>query len=422
MKKVVVTGIGMVTPLGNNSQETWARVRAGESGAGKITSFDANGWPVNIGCEVKNFELDSDAFLKEDHCYLNRATEFGLQAGYEAMKDANLDDIDSARLGVCVGTGIGIVRPSDMLNLIRFYEFGSNFVGITAYMEKNPPHCSEVIRNHPATLAHVLARKWKAKSFCTTLSTACTASAQAIGYGLREIRHGNADIALVGGADSLAGELLHAGFCMLGVLSKYEGDPAEASRPFDQSRDGLVISEGGAMLVLESYEHANRRGARIYGELVGYGESENAYRITDLPEDGRGAILAMSLALKDAMLTPTDIDYINAHGTSTEQNDRVEAIAIEKLFYNQNASPWISSTKSETGHLVAAAGAVEAALTVLSVHDQVLPPTRNLKDPIFDRIIRYVRGNEMPTNVRYGLSNSFGFGGTNATLVFGRSE
>lgn len=423
---MVITGIGLVTPLGVGRQTTWAALCAGKSAAGPIKQFDARNWPVNFACEVPPFLLSPNAALKHQVPSLNRPNTFALEAAFEAMTDANLSGDDtgaSDRLGISVGTGIGTIRPQDIVRILSGHDMNDGADKLAAFLEQGTSGSDLAAMNHPALLAALLAERWGADAYASTFTTACAASSQAVGYGMRAIVQDDADIVLSGGADSLAGELLLAGFCLLGVLSQRKNSPETASRPFDKKRDGLVAGEGAAMLVLEEREHALKRGAHIYAEIKGYGESENAYRITDLPEDGKGAIRSMSAALADAGLTPADIEHINAHGTSTEQNDRVEALAIEQVFYESGSAPVITASKSQIGHFVAAAGAVEAAIAVLSLVHQCVPPTLNLEEPLTGKThtLRFATTcTKQP--MRYVLSNSFGFGGTNASLIFGASH
>jgi 3-oxoacyl-[acyl-carrier-protein] synthase II len=279
-----------------------------------------------------------------------------------------------------------------------------------------------VMQNHPGTLALVLSSRWQALGPTSTIHTACASSGQSLGQAFLQIQRGEADVMLAGGADSLAGELLLAGFCLLGALSRRNHDPEGASRPFDKDRDGFVAGEGAAMLVLEEREHAVARGATIYAELAGYGETESAYRITDLPENGRGIVEAMRHAIDDAGLSPSDIDYVNAHGTSTELNDRIEALAVRRLFGSRGHVPLVSSTKSEVGHLICAAGAMEAAFCVLSIRDNKVPPTRNLHKTDCGEDIDFVPHVMRQTRVNAALSNSVGFGGTNSVVAFKRHD
>lgn len=422
-RRVVVTGVGAISPLGNTIADTWNGIISGYSGAGHIEQFDASSWPVRIACEVKKFELDSQAYKNCDRGLMNRPCEFGMAAAYEAIEDSGfLSSHSSQRFGVSVGAGIGTIRPGEILRILERYDIQPGFEGVSEYLEKSASQEQGLgLKNHPGMLAAHLAKRWGAQNRIQTHNTACAASSQSIGEALLAIRRGEADVMLAGGADSLAGELLLAGFCLLGVLSQNRGDPKEASRPFDKSRDGFVASEGAAFLVLEEFEKARSRGAKIYCELKGYGHSENAYRITDLPDDARGAKYSMESSMRDAGIGLDEIDYINAHGTSTEQNDRVEALAISDVFYQRGHAPRVSSSKSQIGHLVAASGAIEAAISVKSAEKQMLVPNINLSEQTVNDEIQFVRTSQR-ADIRNIISNSFGFGGTNSSLIFGRVD
>jgi 3-oxoacyl-[acyl-carrier-protein] synthase II len=277
-------------------------------------------------------------------------------------------------------------------------------------------------RYHPATLANLLSYRWRALGPLSTINTACASSGQSIGQALHQIRRGDADVMLAGGSDSIAGVIYLAAFCLLGAVSARNADPAGASRPFDKQRDGFVASEGAAMVVLEEREHALRRGARIYAELRGYGDTANAYRVTDLPEDGEGIIRAMEQAAADGGVDLATIDYINAHGTSTPLNDRIEAAAIDAVFTRRGLRPLVSSTKSSTGHLISAAGAVELAFCALALRDQIVPPTCNLEATDCSPTVAFVAKTARRQPLRVALSNLLGFGGSNATLTVAAAE
>jgi len=423
-RRVCVTGIGLVSSLGHDRETTWANVLAGKSGAAPIEVFDAKTWPTSIACEVHNWTLPPEALNPEHLPWLSRPAGFGVGAAWEALVDSGIvSQVDPNRFGVCVGSNVGAVSPMRLAALVRGIDqthpdfprlSASNFgVGGSSHM---------VMQNHPGTLALVLSSRWQALGPTSTIHTACASSGQSLGQAFLQIQRGDADVMLAGGADSLAGELLLAGFCLLGALSRRNHDPEGASRPFDKDRDGFVAGEGAAMLVLEEREHALARGATIYAELAGYGETESAYRITDLPENGRGIVEAMRHAVDDAGLSPSDIDYVNAHGTSTELNDRIEALAIRRLFGSRGHVPLVSSTKSEVGHLICAAGAMEAAFCVLSIRDNRVPPTRNLNKTDCGEDIDFVPHVMRQTRVNAALSNSVGFGGTNSVVAFKRHD
>lgn len=417
-RRVVVTGIGIVSPLGNDRETTWRHVLAAHSGARPITQFKAGTWPTTFACEVDNFVLSTGAIDTMHRPYLNRPSEFGVEAALEAMTDSGLAaTIAPERLSVAIGAGIGAISPHQLAGLLAGMAVKKGLPDLSAQVEGKGGQFL-VLKNHPGTLAALLAARWGALGPATTIHTACASSGQALGQALHQIRRGDADAVLAGGADSLAGELLLAGFCLLGALSRRNDDPQGASRPFDQDRDGFVASEGAAMLVLEERQHALARGARIYAEFAGYGETASAYRITDLPEDGRGIVEAMERAVADAEIDFGAVDYINAHGTSTELNDRIEALAVKRVFGARGHRPKVSSTKSEVGHLISAAGALEAAFAVLSIRDRVVPPTRNLFRPDCDDGIALVAHEAQPGRVDAALSNSIGFGGSNSVVAF----
>ncbi len=421
-RKVVITGIGLVSPLGNSREETWRRVLAAESGARYITQFRAETWPTTFACEVSGFQMSPETINPQVRKYLNRPSEFGVEAAFEAMKDSGIEgSIVPERFGVSIGAGIGAISPHGLAKMLAGMDVAEGLPDLSSTVEKSGDTFI-VLKNHPGTLAALLSARWQAFGPTTTIHTACASSGQSLGQAYLQIKRGEADVMLAGGADSLAGELLLAGFCLLGALSTRNADPAGASRPFDKDRDGFVASEGAAMLILEEKERALARGAKIYAEFAGYGETESAYRITDLPEDGRGVVEAMELAVKDANLGHSDIHYVNAHGTSTQLNDRVEALAVRRVFGAKGYKPMVSSTKSEVGHLISAAGAMEAAFIALAIRDGKIPPTRNLHNTDcgdgIDLIARDMRTKE----IFAAMSNSVGFGGSNSVVVFKRHE
>jgi 3-oxoacyl-[acyl-carrier-protein] synthase II len=437
MRRVVVTGIGAVSPQGNDRESTWAGVCAGKSGAGPITQFEASTWPVKFACEVRDFKLPEGACLPRHAKYLNRPSEFGVAAALEAIQDsgllvASMDDMDvmddrvncdPELFGVSVGAGIGAVSPKELASMLRSLAAEGNFEDLGRVVQQQA-ESHIFLRNHPGTLAWLLAARWNARGPVTTVHTACASSGQSIGQAMLQIQRGEADVMLAGGADSLAGELLLAGFCLLGALSRRNDDPQRASRPFDKDRDGFVASEGAAMLVLEERDRALARGAKIYAEVSGFGETESAFRITDLPPDGRGTVEAMRDAIAMAGLTPDDVGYINAHGTSTEVNDRIECLAVQRVFGDQRADLCVSSTKSTTGHLISAAGALELMFCILALRDQKVPPTINLENPVsgcvFDFVPRVAKSFSAEKPLRAALSNSIGFGGSNSAVLVTR--
>lgn len=411
-RRVVVTGLGAVTPLGLTMAASWDGALAGRSPAGPIRRFDASGFPSRIAYEVSAaFALDTAPFRSAEVALLGRAATFGCQAALEAFAEARLERgpaADPERTAVCFGSGAGSLPFSwhERCFLPKAYEGAM---------------VAEVVTSFPFIVSTVLARLANARGGAATVHTACAASGQALGEAFEMIAYDDADVVITGGADSMIEPFYIAGFSLLGALSKRNNAPAAASRPFDVRRDGFVLGEGAAVLVFEEYEHARRRGARIVGEVLGYGVTESAYRITDLHPSGRGPVEAMQAALAVAGREPEDIGYLNAHGTSTELNDRVEALAVEKVFgAHARAGLRTSSTKSMTGHLIAAAGALELAFCLKALNDQVLPPSVNLEeqDPACRIALTPTTATKAP--LRYALSNSVGFGGSNTALVVGR--
>ena len=421
-RRVCITGIGIVSPLGNCRESSWHNVVAGRSAAGPITRFDASTWPTQFACEVsQEFSLEEDALLPQHLPILNHAAQFGVMAAKEAMADAAFEvPLPPERLGVCMGAGIGAIQPLQLATIL------SSMGKLNPEQQARCAQLAEeemkglLLRNHPATLGSILAARWGAQGPVNTIHTACASSGQSLGQALMHVRRGDADVILAGGADSLASELLLAGFCLLGALSTRNDDPQGASRPFDKDRDGFVAGEGAAMLIVEEKDHALRRGAKIYCEFAGYGETESAYRITDLPENGRGCVEAMHGAVLDGGIDHGEVDYINAHGTSTELNDRVEALSVRRVFGARGVNPFVSSTKSEIGHLISAAGAMEAAFCALAIRDGAVPPTRNLSRTDCGEDINFVAGESRKFPVRAALSNSIGFGGSNSVVALKR--
>jgi 3-oxoacyl-(acyl-carrier-protein) synthase len=416
-RRVCITGIGIVSPLAHEREGTWRRVVAGDCAAAPVRQFDASSWRTNFACEVLDYKLPAAAIRPQDLALLNRASEFGVGAALEAMTDSGLaGTVAGDRFGVSVGVGIGAVQPEGLAELLAGIDVELGERDLARHLETRAAS-QLALKNHPATFAHLLSYRWGALGPLTTINTACASSGQSLGQALLQIRRGDADAMLVGGADSLAGELYLAAFCLIGAVSARNGDPGAASRPFDRGRDGFVASEGAAMLVLEERERAVARGAKIYAELRGYGDTCNAYRVTDLPEDGRGIMAAMETAVADSGLGLEMIDYINAHGTSTPLNDRIEAMAIDRVFTARGLRPLVNSTKSETGHLISAAGALEAAFCALAVRDGVIPPSRNLAASDCSPTVAFAPRTAVRRPVRAALSNLLGFGGSNATLV-----
>ena len=414
-RRVVITGMGVVTPIGTGVSQFWEGLVSGRCGIRQVTRFDASGYDTTIAAEVPDF--DPSQFMdRKEAKRMDRYAQFGIAAAQLALKDAELSGdgptrgFDGERAGVAFGTGIGGMETYDQQ--------------FRVLLEKGPSRVSPffipmLISNMAAGGIAIL---FGLKGPNVTLTTACAASAHAIGYAFRTIERGDADIMIAGGSEAPIVPMAFAGFTSMKAMSTRNCDPARAVRPFDLERDGFVMGEGGGVVVLESLEHALRRGARILGELAGFGESADAYHITAPAPDGEGAVLAMSRALEDAGMVPADIDYVNAHGTSTPLNDKIETAAIKTVFGRHAKHLAVSSTKSMTGHLLGAAGAVEFIATVLTVFHQVIPPTINYEHPDPECDLDYVPNVARRAEVRAAITNSFGFGGQNACLVVRKYE
>jgi 3-oxoacyl-[acyl-carrier-protein] synthase II len=406
-RRVVVTGMGIVSPVGIGLAACWENILAARSGIAAITRFDASAFPSRIAGEVKNFDVTKYVSGKDARRY-DTFIHYGQAATMEAVSDAGLDAYkgDHARIGVCIGSGIGGLQMIE--NTHHAYEQGG-------VRKISPFFVPGTIINMVAGLVSIQ-YGYKGPNFA--LVSACSTANHSLGEAARLIEYGDADIMVAGGAEATVSPLGIGGFCAARALSHRNEEPATASRPWDVDRDGFVLGEGAGILMLEEYEHAKARGARVYCELAGYGMSADAYHITAPPEDGAGAARSMSNALNNAGLNTTDIDYINAHGTSTQIGDVAECIAVRRCFGEHADKLAVSSTKSMTGHLLGAAGGIEAVFTVLALRDQVAPPTANLfnRDPRCD--LDFVPNEARKMKIRSALSNSFGFGGTNATLAF----
>jgi 3-oxoacyl-[acyl-carrier-protein] synthase II len=423
-RRVVITGIGCVTPLGLGVEPLWKNLMAGGSGVGLTTVFDASRFPTKISAEVRNWDISDEGQDPARWRFCGRHTKFAAGAALQAMKDAGLPHglpADPTRLGVYLGSGEGqqdfasftrmmnAAITGDVLDVAKFTKEGLETLHPLAEVEQEP--------NMPA--GH-LAGLFNAQGPNLNCLTACAASSQAIGEATEIVRRGEADVMLSGGTHSMIHPFGVTGFNLLTALSTRNDEPTRASRPFDNERDGFVLGEGAAMVVLEELEHAKRRGARIHGELIGYGSTADAYRITDTHPEGRGASSCIRLALTDAGLGIHDIDYINAHGTSTSVNDRVETLAIKTVFGDHAYKIPVSSTKSMMGHLIAAAGATELIVCLLAIRDHMLPPTINYENPDPDCDLDYVPNKARAAKCDRALSNSFGFGGQNISLIVGR--
>ena len=425
-RRVVVTGVGCVTPLGTEVETMWRRLLNSESGVGYTTLFDASNFPTKISAEVRNWDLSDVGENPDDWKYQGRHTHFAIGAAKKAVADSGLDleKLDPTRFGVYTGSGEGqqdFGRFTEMMvsglsggeefDLARFTKTGLERLNPLAELEQEP--------NMPA--GH-LASLFNAQGPNVNCLTACAASSQAVGEAVEIIRRGEADVMLAGGAHTMIHPFGVTGFNLLTALSTRNDEPTRASRPFDRDRDGFVLGEGSGMLILEGLEHAQARGAKIYGEIAGYGSTADAFRITDAHPEGRGAISCIKMALADAGLGVDDVDYINAHGTSTSVNDKVETLAIKKSFGDQAYKIPVSSTKSMMGHLIAAAGATELIICLLAIRDNVVPPTTNYETPDPDCDLDYIPNVAREHRCDAALSNSFGFGGQNIALLARRFD
>jgi len=408
-RRVVVTGVGLVSPLGIGREETWQGILAGKSGAAPITHFDTTGFPVTFAAEVKGF----DPLLyveKKEVKKMGLFIQFALAAAQFAVEHAGLKitpDI-AERTGVYIGSGIG---GFDVIEREH-----------TALMQGGPRKISPFFI--PAAIANLasgfVSIRWGAKGPNSATCTACSSSTHALGDSFRLIQRGDADVMICGGAEGAITPMGVGGFASMRALSTRNGEPEKASRPFDRDRDGFVVGEGAGILILEELGFALRRGVPIFAEVVGYGMTGDAFHITQPSEDAGGAVRVMRLTLADANVAPEQVDYINAHGTSTPYNDRLETLAVKKVFGDHAYKVAVSSTKSMTGHLLGGAGGLEAGFSVLAIRDQVLPPTINYENPDPDCDLDYVPNQARKAAVEYVLSNSFGFGGTNAALLLKR--
>lgn len=410
-RRVVVTGMGMLTPVGLNVDETWQNILAGVSGTQAVEGFDTSEYTTKIWAKVKNFNVEDHIPLK-DARKMDVFTQYGMVAADEAIADSGLtiDDALSTRVGVAVGAGIGGIQTITN-NQDKLVAGGPRKV--------SPFFIPAGIIN---MVAGQISIKHNIKGPNISVVTACTTGTHNIGLAGRMIAYGDADVMVCGGAEMTTTPLCLAGFSAVRSLSKRNDEPQKASRPWDKDRDGFVMGEGAGVLVLEEFEHAKARGAKIYAELVGFGMSGDAYHITAPDEDASGAIRSMAAAINDARIEPKDVDYINAHGTSTSLNDIGETKAIKELFKQHAYDLAVSSTKSMTGHLLGAAGAVEAIFSILAIRDQIAPPTINLDNPDEGCDLNYVPHKPQKRTINYVLSNSLGFGGTNGSLLFKKMQ
>ncbi len=411
VRRVVVTGIGMVTPVGIGVEESWKSVCEGRSGIGPVTKFDASQFPSQVAAEVKDFRPE-DFMEKQKVRRFDTFIHFAIASARMAIEDAGLkiDDNNRDRVGCVTGSGIG------GLPMIEHFH--------KVLLEKGPKRISPFFI--PGIIANMVAGEiaieFGARGPNTSITTACAASAHAIGESFRLIREGRADVMITGGSEAVITPLAFGGFCAMHALSQRNHEPEKASRPFDLERDGFVMGEGAGILILEELEHAKRRGAKIYAELLGYGLSGDAYHVAAPDPNAIGAVNCMKMALEDAGIKPEDVDYINAHGTSTKLNDASETKAIKQVFGDHAYKMPISSTKSMTGHLLGGAGAVESIFSILTICRGIIPPTINYETPDPECDLDYVPNKARKAEVKIALSNSFGFGGTNACLIFGKYE
>ncbi|WP_080847246.1 beta-ketoacyl-ACP synthase II [Cytobacillus gottheilii] len=405
-RRVVVTGIGAVTPLGNNAQTSWGNVKEGKSGVGPLTRLNADEYPAKVAAEVKDF--NAEEFIdRKDARKMDRFTHYAIAASLMAVEDAKLEinDQNAERIGVWIGSGIGGMETFEN----QFETFLNR-----GYRRVSPFFVPMMI---PDMATGQVSITLGAKGFNSCTVTACATGTNSIGDAFKVIQRGDADAMITGGAEAPITRMSVAGFCANTALST-NPDPQTASRPFDKNRDGFVIGEGAGILVLEEMEHALARGAEIYAEIVGYGATGDAYHITAPAPGGEGGARAMKMAINDGGLTPEDIDYINAHGTSTDYNDKFETLAIKEVFGDHAYKLAVSSTKSMTGHLLGAAGGVEAIFTLMAMKESVLPPTINYETPDPECDLDYVPNQAREKEIKAAMSNSLGFGGHNATIVF----
>lgn len=409
-RRVVVTGLGIISPVGSTIESAWSAILNGVSGIGPVTRFDVSAFPVRIGGAVRDFDV-TQYLTPKDARRMDDFMHYGVAAGVQAVTDSGIDfrQADPVRCGAVCGAGIGGLGTIEA----QYGEYVKS---------SNPRKISPFFV--PATIINMIAGhlsiRYGLQGPNLGVVTACTTSTHAIGLGMRTIQYGDADVIIAGGGEMATTVCGLASFATARALSTRNESPPEASRPFDLDRDGFVLSDGGGAVVLEELEHARRRGARVYAELIGFGMSSDAHHITLPPEDGEGARLAMVNALKDAGIDASAVQYLNAHATSTPAGDKVETIAMKRAFGEHARKLAVSSTKSMTGHLLGAAGVVEAIFSILAIRDQVAPPTINYRTPDPDCDLDYVPNTARPMAIDVALSNSFGFGGTNGSLIFRR--
>jgi 3-oxoacyl-(acyl-carrier-protein) synthase len=423
-RRAAITGIGLVTPVGNDVATTWAALDAVRSGAAPITIFDASGFPTRIAAEVKGFDERAITAPRKFLNQANRSQRFALAAAEQAMADAGIEpgDADRERWGCAVGTGMMGVSFDELAAVQRHSAADGTVDAQRLLTDTAAADPLSFCRSQSTAGLALLTRRFGIRGYSTSVHTACASGGQAIGTALKLIRRGAVDRALAGGFDSMISPIGLAGFCLLSAVSTDNDTPERASRPFDATRNGFLLGEGAGFVVLEEWEAARRRGARIYAELAGDGNSLSSYRITDSPPDGDGPIQSMRAALADADANPADVDYINAHGTSTGMNDRSESAAIHAVFGADAKRVSVSSTKSSMGHLIAAAGAVEVAVCALAIDRGEMPVNANYRVPDPDCDLNFVLDAPRRQKVRMTLSNSFGFGGSNSCIVLRSPE
>ena len=405
-RRVVITGLGLISPVGNDVNSSWNNIIQGQSGVKPITTFDVTNFETKFAATV---EIDVEAILdKKEVRRTDSFIQYGLIASKECLEDSqiDLDNTDLNRFGVSIGSGIGGLGTIEE-NKIKLFESGPKKI--------SPFFVPGAIANMVSGYASL---KYGLKGPNISIASACSSASHSIGYSFRSIAHGDADLILTGGAEMATTPLGLAGFNAAKALSTNNENPHGASRPWDRDRDGFVLGEGAGCLLLEEYEHAKTRGAKIYAEIIGFGMSADAHHITSPPEGGAGAALSMQNAISDAQINSSEIDYVNAHGTSTPAGDIAETEAIKTIFNDSTDDLVVSSTKSMTGHLLGAAGAIEAIFSVLSINNNICPPTINLDNPDIGCDLNYSAHQASQKMVTHSLSNSFGFGGTNATLIF----
>ncbi|MFI4876553.1 MAG: beta-ketoacyl-[acyl-carrier-protein] synthase family protein [Blastopirellula sp. JB062] len=423
-RRVVITGTGMINPMGHDVETVWAGLKESKSGVGRTTIFDASNFPTKISAEVRDWDIAKCGEDPQRWENIGRHTQFAIGAAKQAVNDSGVMDasIDPTRMGVYLGCGEGDQDFFAFTSMVTAAMSGEGDFDKAAFIRKgletlNP---RRELEQEPSMPSAHLAALFNAQGPNANCLTACAASSQAIGEATELIRRGTVDVMLSGGAHSMIHPFGVTGFNLLTALSTSNDEPTKASRPFDRLRDGFVLGEGSSMIVLEELEHAKARGAQIYGEVLGYGTTADAFRITDTHPEGRGAISCMKMAMTDAKANVEDIGYVNAHGTSTEVNDKVESLACRQVFGDMAKKIPVSSTKSMMGHLIAAAGVTEAIVCLLAIRDKVLPPTINYENPDPNCDLDYVPNVAREANIDVALNNSFGFGGQNITLCLGR--